>query len=71
MATLTENPSATATNALRVLEARYLRRDRHRKIVETPSQLYERVARSVSEGELLAGNARDARRREEEFLDGC
>lgn len=31
-------------NALRVLEARYLRRDSARKVVETPEELFRRVA---------------------------
>ena len=68
MATVVDERPRTAANASRVLEARYLRRDRDRKVAETESQLYERVARAVSEGELLAGNAAQARRREEEFL---
>ncbi len=68
MATVVDDRPGTAANASRVLEARYLRRDRDRKIVETASQLYERVARAVAQGELLAGTARDVRRREEEFL---
>ncbi|HUJ15865.1 MAG TPA: adenosylcobalamin-dependent ribonucleoside-diphosphate reductase [Thermoanaerobaculia bacterium] len=59
---------ATTSNASRVLEARYLRRDADRKIIETPQQLYERVARAVSQGELLSGNARQARRYEDDFL---
>jgi ribonucleoside-diphosphate reductase alpha chain len=53
--------SATA-NALRVLEARYLRRDAERRIVETPDQLFHRVARAVAQGELLVGTAADADR---------
>jgi ribonucleoside-diphosphate reductase alpha chain len=40
-------------NALRVLRARYLRRDRNRQIIETPAQMFERVARAVSEARLL------------------
>jgi ribonucleotide reductase alpha subunit len=36
------------------LEGRYLRRDRDRKIAETPSQLYERVARAVSSANSLS-----------------
>jgi len=47
-------------NALRVLEARYLRRDAERQIIETPEELFESVARAVSHAELLSGNARKA-----------
>lgn len=35
---------ALSKNAIRVLEARYLRRDTHRHIIETPRELFERVA---------------------------
>ena len=48
--------------ALKVLKARYLRPE------ETPQELFERVARAVSEGELLYKSAGKARRWEEEFL---
>ncbi len=58
-------------NALRVLEARYLRRDSHGRIVETPEQLFQRVARAVSAAELLYGTAADAQRWEARFLEMC
>jgi ribonucleoside-diphosphate reductase alpha chain len=54
-------------NARRVIEARYLRRDAQGNIVETPAQLFERVARAVSEAELYYGTAADARLWEERF----
>ena len=54
-------------NAARVLRARYLRRDPLGKVVETPQQMFERVARAVSEAELLHGTAADARHWEERF----
>ncbi|HWP42895.1 MAG TPA: adenosylcobalamin-dependent ribonucleoside-diphosphate reductase [Blastocatellia bacterium] len=53
--------------ARRVLEARYLRRNLEGKVTETPSQLFERVARAVSEAELLDGTARQAEEWEERF----
>jgi ribonucleoside-diphosphate reductase alpha chain len=56
-------------NAQRVLEARYLRRDASGQIVETPAQLFERVARAISEAELYFGSAAEARRWEERFHD--
>lgn len=56
-------------NARRVLEARYLRRDAERRIIETPEQLLERVARAVAQAELLLGTAREAARWEAEFHD--
>jgi ribonucleoside-diphosphate reductase alpha chain len=54
-------------NALRVLQARYLRRDSQGRVIETPDQMFERVARAVSEAELLHGTAAEARRWEERF----
>ena len=54
-------------NAKRVLEARYLRRDSDGRIVETPEQLFERVAWAVSEAERIHGTASDARYWEERF----
>jgi ribonucleoside-diphosphate reductase alpha chain len=51
-----------SASALRVLEARYLRRDAERRVIETPSELFERVARAVSQAELAVGTAREADR---------
>ncbi|SMO64646.1 ribonucleoside-diphosphate reductase class II [Balnearium lithotrophicum] len=48
--------------ALEILKARYLRPG------ETPEELFERVARSVSQAELLYGPASKAREWEEKFL---
>ncbi len=54
-------------NARRVLEARYLRRDAERHLIETPEELFARVARAIAEAELLLGTAERARRWEETF----
>ena len=54
-------------NALRVLEARHLRRDSERRVVETPDELFRRVARAVGDAELAFGGPSDAARYEEEF----
>lgn len=40
-----------SANALRVLEARYLLRDRERRLIETPGEMFERVARAVAQAE--------------------
>jgi len=49
-----------SANALRVLQARYLRRDAAARVVETPEELFLRVARAVAHAELLMGTAREA-----------
>jgi len=42
-------------NALRTLETRYLRKDSSGRIVETPAELYQRVARCVAKAERAYG----------------
>lgn len=39
-------------NSLKVLEARYLKKDKTGKIIETPEELFRRVAHSVAEAEI-------------------
>jgi ribonucleoside-diphosphate reductase alpha chain len=56
-----------APHAGRVLDARYLRRDAQRRIVETPEQLFARVAKAIAYAELVLGNARQAAHWEEAF----
>lgn len=55
-------------NAIKVLESRYLRRDARRRIVETPEELFESVARGVADAELLLGGSRQAAHWQEIFL---
>ena len=50
-----------------MLQARYLRRDASGRVIETPDQLFQRVARAVSEAELVFGTPADARLWEEQF----
>jgi ribonucleoside-diphosphate reductase alpha chain len=56
-------------NALQVLQARYLRRDATGQIIESPEELFARVARAVAQAELYYGSARQARQYEEAFLE--
>lgn len=44
-------------NARRVLEARYLRHDVRRRIVETPAEMFARVAETVASAESMFDNA--------------
>ncbi len=59
-------PELSAT-ALRVLEARYLRRGPDGRVIETPDELFRRVARGVAHGELLVGTATAADRWQDVF----
>lgn len=55
-------------NALELLEARYLRRNRNGKVIETPEELFERVASAVAEPELLRGTKTDFRQWRDAFF---
>jgi ribonucleoside-diphosphate reductase alpha chain len=61
--------STLTLNARRVLEARYLRRDAKRRVVESPEALFHRVARAVAQAELLLGTAKAADHWQQRFLD--
>lgn len=54
-------------NALRVLRARYLLKDEHGRVIETPEEMFRRVARTVSSAERLYGG--DPATWEERFFD--
>lgn len=54
-------------NALRVLRARYLLKDEHGRIIETPEEMFRRVARTVASAERLYGG--DPATWEERFFD--
>ena len=43
-------------NALQVLEKRYLKKDKDGKIIETPNELFERVAKHIAKAEEKYGN---------------
>jgi len=54
-------------NALRVLEKRYLKKDAHGEIRETPEEMFHRVAQAIASAELVYDSEADIRSREEEF----
>jgi len=56
-----------SANALRVLKKRYLRKDANGDVIETPDQMFRRVARHVATAEKNYAGADQARRMEEEF----
>jgi ribonucleoside-diphosphate reductase alpha chain len=47
-----ETSMVLSANALRVLEKRYLRRNRNGELIETPEKMFRRVAEAVSSAEL-------------------
>jgi len=53
-------------NALKVLEERYLLKDETGKIIETPTQLFKRVATAIAAQDELYG--KDSKKTEEEFF---
>ncbi len=57
----TEEPVLTS-NALKLLERRYLKRDRTGKLVEGPRELFIRVAKAVAEAETLYNKRADVER---------
>lgn len=60
VATLTEN-------ALRVLERRYLKKDARGEVIETPEEMFRRVAQAIASAELIYDPKADVKSREEEF----
>jgi ribonucleoside-diphosphate reductase alpha chain len=54
-------------NALKVLEKRYLKKDKTGKPIETPEQLFRRVARAIAAADLIYDPKADAAKREDEF----
>jgi ribonucleoside-diphosphate reductase alpha chain len=58
-------------NAIRVLKRRYLRKNRKGKIIETPEQMFRRVAQHIAKAEKNYGNksSEEVNRWEEIFFD--
>jgi len=56
-------------NAIKVLERRYLRKDKNGQIVETPKQMFRRVARAIAIVDMLYDRNVDTLAVEEEFYN--
>jgi len=56
-------------NALVVLERRYLKKDEKGRVIETPEEMFRRVARNISQAETLYNPRADIKRFEEEFFN--
>ena len=54
-------------NALRVLERRYLKKDSQGQVIETPQEMFRRVARAVASAELVYDPGADVKAWEERF----
>ena len=55
-------------NALRVLERRYLKKDVHGKVVETPEGMFRRVAGNIAKADANYGKKADLKRSEDQFF---
>jgi len=66
---LSMNPVQLTPNAKQVVEARYLKRDEHGQLVETPDALFHRVATAVASVEPLFGDAKDESYWKEKFYE--
>jgi len=67
----TKDRITTATNltenALRVLERRYLKKDKQGQVIETAEEMFHRVAQTIASAELIYDPKADAKVREAEF----
>ena len=54
-------------NAIKVLKSRYLMKDEHGKVVETPSEMFRRVAKAVAKADILYDKNVDLKKTEETF----
>jgi len=54
-------------NALRVLERRYLKKDKQGQVIETPEEMFHRVAQAIASAELIYNPKTDVKAREKEF----
>jgi len=54
-------------NALKVLERRYLRKDEHGKVLETPGQMLRRVAKNIASADASYETKEEMKRIEDDF----
>jgi ribonucleoside-diphosphate reductase alpha chain len=74
MENITTRPAASTKqdiklteNAFRVLEKRYLKKDKQGKVTETPEELFRRVARTIAAADMIYNPKANIAAREEEF----
>jgi len=56
-----------SVNAVSVLERRYLRRDDEGNVVETPAEMFRRVAKAIAAPDAIYSKSADVKKTEEEF----
>ncbi|MCX5666869.1 MAG: intein-containing adenosylcobalamin-dependent ribonucleoside-diphosphate reductase, partial [Candidatus Omnitrophica bacterium] len=62
--------SELSANAMKVLEKRYLKKDASGKLIETPEELFRRVAKNIAAADSYYGKSEaDVKKVEEEFFD--
>ena len=54
-------------NALHVLQRRYLKKDKQGQVIETPEEMFRRVAEAIASAELIYDPKADVKAREDEF----
>jgi ribonucleoside-diphosphate reductase alpha chain len=64
-----KNPVLVTENGKKVLNARYLRKDQSGQLVETPEEMFERVARVIAAEEALHGGRRASNQPTQEFYE--
>ncbi len=57
-----------ASNALAVLSRRYLKKDEQGRVIESPAEMFRRVAANVAQADLLYHGGADVKATEEEFF---
>jgi ribonucleoside-diphosphate reductase alpha chain len=63
----TSAPAVLSENALRVLEKRYLKKDKTGKVIETPEDMFRRVAQTIASAELKHNPKADVKAWEDKF----
>jgi len=64
-----EDDMKLSLNTLIVLASRYLQRDEKRKIIETPRQLFERVAKTIADVDKIYNTNADVDKTADEFFE--
>jgi len=56
-------------NGRQILETRYLKKDENGRLLESPEDMFRRVARAIAKAEIPYGGVKASREAEEEFLE--